>query len=403
MNKIKKLIKTNSEYESALTRIENLMTMRRTSDLNDELELLSALVELYEEENHPILPPDPIDAIKFRMEQAGLSPKDLVPLIGSRAKVSEILSGKRPLTLSIIRTLHAKLGIPADALLREPIAPTSDKGVPDPTKFPWDDIVARKWLLPFFQGSAAEAFKNCAELARHLLRNLQKQDVQVAMFRRNIRGARFDPYALLAWTAHITNVAKDNIPSIRYTPERFDDAFMRGLISLSFLEEGPRLAQTFLAKCGILLVTELHLPKTHLDGAVTLLADGTPVIGLSLRHNRLDNFWFSLCHELAHLKLHLSKTSRDWFVDDLDAADSSKHEKEADEWAQSQLIPADAWEIIQGCATSDEVLLAAQQLRISPAIIAGRIRHENRNYKLFSNLVGHGELHKHFNTHSVVH
>jgi len=393
MIKIKSLIKTDADYKTALARIEHLMTLQRSAELDDELELLSALVELYEDQNHPVLPPDPIDAIKFRMEQAGLTPKDLVPLMGSRGKVSEILSGKRPLTLSLIRTLHEKLAIPAAVLLCERTLPSSEKDIPKPSKFPWEDIVERKWLSPMFRGTVEEARKNCAALSRYLLRNLQKRDVQVAMFRRNVRGARFDPYALLAWTANLVNVAKDNPPPVQYRTNLIDDAFMRRLVSLSFLEEGPRLAKAFLQKNGIVLTIEPHLPKTHLDGAATLLDDGTPVIGLSLRHNRIDNFWFCLFHELAHLKLHLNRTDRDWYVDDLDAADTSKHEQEADSWAQDKLIPPAQWSKVQHCASPVEVQHAAQELQISPAIIAGRIRYQRKNYKLFSNLVGQGELH----------
>jgi len=313
--------------------------------------------------------------------------------MGSRAKVSEILGGKRPLTLSIIRTLHEKLGIPAAVLLRERTPSSLEKDVADPDKFPWEEIVNRNWLSPIFHGTVREARNNCVELSRYLLRNLQREEIQeVTLFRRNVRGARFDPYALLAWTSHIINLAKDTPTSVEYRQSRIDDAFVRRLVSFSFLREGPRLAKEFLLKNGIVLVIERHLPKTHVDGAATTLDNGTPVIGLSLRHNRLDNFWFCLFHELAHLKLHLTHTPRDLFVDDLDAADSSKPEKEADAWAQNKLLPPTQWAKVQNCLTASDVQFAAQELQISPAIIAGRIRYEKKNYKLFSNLVGQGEL-----------
>lgn len=149
-------------------------------------------------------------------------------------------------------------------------------------------------------------------------------------------------------------------------------------------------------KNGIILIIERHLSKTHVDGAATTLENARPVIGLSLRHNRVDNFWFCLFHELAHIKLHLSHSARDLFVDDLDAADSSKPEKEADTWAQNKLIPLAQWAKVQNCSTASDVQLAAQELQISPAIIAGRIRYEKKNYKLFSNLIGQGELHNQF-------
>ncbi len=86
----------------------------------DELELLSALVELYEDEHYPISLPDPVSAIQFRIEQLGFTPKNLIPFIGSRSRVSEILNHKRPLTLRMMRAIHKGLGISAEILLQEP-------------------------------------------------------------------------------------------------------------------------------------------------------------------------------------------------------------------------------------------------------------------------------------------
>jgi HTH-type transcriptional regulator/antitoxin HigA len=116
---VAKLIKTHREYRLALRRVEQLMDARPGTAEGDELELLAALVEIYEEKHAPVPPPDPIEAIRFRMEQEDLRPLDLVPLLGSRSRVSEVLNGKRPLTLTMIRRLHRVLGIPADVLLAE--------------------------------------------------------------------------------------------------------------------------------------------------------------------------------------------------------------------------------------------------------------------------------------------
>ena len=112
-------IRTQDDYQAALARIDALMDAEPDTEEGDELEVLSALVEIYEDEWFPIDLPDPLTAIRFRMEQQGLSQSDLAPLFGSRAKVSEVLSGKRPLTLRMIRALHERLGIPAEALIRE--------------------------------------------------------------------------------------------------------------------------------------------------------------------------------------------------------------------------------------------------------------------------------------------
>jgi HTH-type transcriptional regulator/antitoxin HigA len=114
-----KLIKNERDYRRALKRAGELMDARPGTSQGDELELLAALVELYEDQHAPLPPPDPIEAIRFRMEQAGMEPKDLVPYLGSRSRVSEVLNRRRPLTLQMIRRLHQGLGIPAVALLGE--------------------------------------------------------------------------------------------------------------------------------------------------------------------------------------------------------------------------------------------------------------------------------------------
>ena len=103
-----------------MTRISELMGAEPGGPEGDELDILADLVERYEDKHAPIGHPSPVAAIEFRMEQAGLRPRDLVPFIGSRAKVSEVLSGKRAITVPMARTLHEHLGIPADVLLREP-------------------------------------------------------------------------------------------------------------------------------------------------------------------------------------------------------------------------------------------------------------------------------------------
>ena len=112
-----KVIKTRSDYAAALARIAKLMDARPNTPQGDELELLVLLVHDYEERVFPIDKPDPVTAIRFRMDQRGLEPKDLVPLLGSRSRVSEVLSGRRNLSIKMIRSLVVRLGIPAEVLL----------------------------------------------------------------------------------------------------------------------------------------------------------------------------------------------------------------------------------------------------------------------------------------------
>lgn len=113
------IIKTEKEYEEALKKLDNLLYAKENSSEAEKLEILSILVEDYENKYYKIEAPDPIEAINFRIEQLGLSRKDLEKSIGSRSKVSEILNKRRPLTLSMIRKLHKNLNIPADILIQE--------------------------------------------------------------------------------------------------------------------------------------------------------------------------------------------------------------------------------------------------------------------------------------------
>jgi HTH-type transcriptional regulator/antitoxin HigA len=112
-------IKTRADYKAALKTIGGLMDAKRNTPEGDRLDVLSTLVDAYEAENFPIEAPDPVEAIKFRMEQEGLARKDLEPMIGNRARVSEVLSGKRGLSLSMIRRLNTGLNIPAGVLIQE--------------------------------------------------------------------------------------------------------------------------------------------------------------------------------------------------------------------------------------------------------------------------------------------
>jgi HTH-type transcriptional regulator/antitoxin HigA len=111
-------IRTKADYKAALKTISTLLDAPEGSKEAGMLEVLSVLVEAYEEDHHPIAPPDPIEAIKFRMEQNGLTRRDLEPYLGSRARVSEVLNRKRPLSVEMIRRLNAGLGIPAEILIR---------------------------------------------------------------------------------------------------------------------------------------------------------------------------------------------------------------------------------------------------------------------------------------------
>lgn len=396
-----KPIRSEEDYDAALARIDSLMDATAGTDEVDELEVLATLVELYEAQHFPIDTPDPIEAIKFRMDQENLSARDLVPLIGSRAKVSEVLSGKRTLTLKMIRALHEHLQIPADVLLQQSGAALPE--TPDQldwSKFPVSKMAKLGWI------TTTDGIKDRAE---EVIRELIDQAggfgaIPRFLYRKNDgvrQNAKMDPYALKAWCYQLLAIArKAPLPTI-YKEGVITKKFARGLVQQSWSKEGPRLAKEYLGNAGIHLIYLPHLPRTYLDGAAIKLSDGTPVIGLTLRYDRLDNFWFCLCHELAHVALHMQGSSEDIFIDDLSLSDmhiedADNKEIEADRWAQEALIPASAWHKskILDDPTPLSVVEFAHELEINPAIIAGRIRKELNNYRLLTHYVGSGEVRK---------
>jgi HTH-type transcriptional regulator / antitoxin HigA len=122
-------IRTEEDYRAALTQIERLLDVKEGSPGEDRLEVLSILVEAWEDRHYPIDPPDPIAAIEFRMDQQGLTRKDLERYLGQRQRVADVLNRRRSLSLPMIRRLHEGLGIPAETLIREtPIAPYDSNG-----------------------------------------------------------------------------------------------------------------------------------------------------------------------------------------------------------------------------------------------------------------------------------
>ena len=115
-----KPIKTKADHRAALKEIETLMAAEHDSPKGERLDVLVTLVEAYENKHYRLDLPDPVEAIKFRMEQKGMTPKDLVPMIGRINRVYEVLTRRRPLTLTMIQRLHMDLGIPAESLIKQP-------------------------------------------------------------------------------------------------------------------------------------------------------------------------------------------------------------------------------------------------------------------------------------------
>ena len=369
----------------------------------EELDVLTDLVEHYEAKHVSMGYPSAVAAIEFRLEQAGLTQRDLVPFIGSRAKVSEVLSGKRRITMPIARALHEHFGIPAEVLLQEPGASLADPlaGI-EWERFPVKAMAKLGWI-PKVKNVESRA----EELIGDLIRRAGGRPVAcTALYRKNDyarANAKTDPYALKAWCWKVLADANEARPPVSYKSGTITLDFLAQLARLSWSDEGPRLAKEFLAKHGISLVAVRHLSRTYLDGAALKLADGTPVVGLTLRYDRIDGFWFCLLHELAHLGRHMDSDSDAVFVDDLTLRETeggrrNPKEAQADQWAEEALVPNALWKTSEARRnpTPMAVVSLSRALQVHPAIVAGKIRHEQKNYRLLSHFVGTGDVRRHF-------
>lgn len=385
-----KVINTSVEYEKSLVEAERLIALdpKPGSPESDRLELLTLLIEKYEKEHFKFALPDPIDAILFRMEEQGLLQRDLVPYIGSKSKVSEVLARKRPLTIQMIRALHDGLGIPAEVLLQKTNKEKNnicEMIEVDPQQFPIADMVSRGWIK-----SRQDAKQSAPQLIHDFFMPLGGRFPELAFCRRTSRSV--DLHSLIAWTARVLIRAKSECCPAPYQPGIVTKDFIAKVVKLSWSDHGPVLAREFLAKNGITLIIERHLPKTKLDGG-SMLGESGPVIGLTIRHDRIDSFWFTLAHELVHVSRHLGKTEV-IFIDDLDERIDDPLEKEADLIAEEILIPKRKWETSPAKLqrTPSAISELAQQLGIHPAIIAGRIRREENNYSILKDYVGYHKV-----------
>src|SRR4030042_2383014 len=234
-----RVIKNKIEYEETLLTLENLLDLDPAPGMpeNEELELLILLVQDYESRQYEFVPPDPIQAIKFRMEQQNLTSRDLIPYIGSRSRVSEILSGKRPLTLAMMRALSSGLGIPASVLIQEQ---EERKEVDmDWDRFPLKQMIAWGWIAPPKSRASSE------DILRPFFAAAGDAKPQAILCRSSthIRAARsMDDYALAAWSARVLAKAEASRSMVHYKPGILTDEFLRRVVRLSVSDEGPLLA-----------------------------------------------------------------------------------------------------------------------------------------------------------------
>jgi len=354
----------------------------------DRLELLTVLLEAYENTKFPVEAPDPIDAILFRMEEKGLKRADLVPYFGTSSRVSEVLGRKRPLTVQMIRALSLGLGLSADTLIGLATTESTErKGEIDWSKFPVREMAKRGWL----ESLATKSKTAVEDVVKSFIAEAGLQ-FGAASFRRTLAGEANSPttqYALYAWLARVIQKARSKKSTLGVFDKSILSAgFLRELAQLSWSDRGPLLAVEYLEKHGIAVVIEPHLKGTLLDGAALNDIDGTPIVGITLRHDRLDNFWFTLLHEVAHLWKHVGTDEA--FLDDLDTSSEDRREAEANRLAKEAFIPRMLWKRSDAfiAPSKESIDKLSRELKIHPSVIAGRLRRETGNYRVFGDLIG---------------
>jgi len=389
-----RVIKTDEQYQRYLAEVEKLAAQDPDPQSAEgaRLELLAKLVEDYEKARYPFAAPDPVDAILFRMEEQGLRQKDIADLLGGKNRASEILSRKRPLTLPMIRALHERLEIPASLLIREPEATYSTAAdLPDERNVPTDLMVNRGWTD---SEAGARALWKKLIIAPNGSPAFLKHTLTFG------RNPRTNLTNVWLWLGRVreTGESRTRVHG-RFQRSELTEDLIRYVARLSWMDDGPRLAIKFLEDRGIAVVVEPHLPKTHLDGAAMLSSRGTPIIGLTVREDRLDNFWFTLVHELVHAWKHLDPSRYRAIVDErIEQADSeSEHveiEREANVLTAEILIPRARWKRSRAFLrpSAEAIHALAKQLQVNPAVVAGRIRKERQDYSLFAKLVGYRQV-----------
>ena len=381
-----RIIKTEEQYELALGEVERLAAQDPDpgSTEGGRLELLAKLVEDYEKGRFKFRKPAPVEAILFRMEEQGLRQKDIAEILGGKNRASEILAGKRGLTLPMIRALHEKLGISPEVLIREPMSAYRAEESWNISDIPANLLMQRGWIGQ--EDSLAE-----------WLRRLIAPVGSPAFLKNTVTfgaTAKTNRTNVWLWLARVREVAESRTYlQGKYSKDALNFELIKYVARLSWMDKGPRNAKDFLEERGIAVVIEPFLPKTFLDGAAMLGHNSAPIIGLTLRENRLDNFWFTLIHELIHVWKHLDPTERRAIADEnIEKADETEAiEREANDLASEILIPQAIWRrsAARLKPTAQSIRALAHDLQIHPAIVAGRVRFERKNYSLFSGLVGY--------------
>ena len=371
-----------------------LEELREEADLYDRLR--AGQVTQFAAESLAALPDILIQARVAR----GLSQRELGDYLGLKEQQIQRYEAERYRSASLDRLVEVSDALGVQIAKRAELVgdPALRSVDPDAWQaFPLPEMYKRGWFEDF-GGSLAEARKAASELIPAFLRGGQARNAAPALHRKSVRASgQVHEAAITAWEARVRRLAERDAPTAPFSPERIDAAWLAALLALTLEPDGPARAVEHLRGIGIALVVERHLPSTLLDGAALATLDGYAIVAMTLRHDRLDNFWFTLFHELGHLKLHIGQGYASIF-DDTEAPAGSEIEAEADLFAQEALLSADKWALGVSRFTRNEqaVRTDAKRFGVGAAIIAGRVRREAHDYTLLRGLVGNGEVRRQF-------
>ena len=384
-----KPIRSTEDYETALAELHTLIDLDPAlgSDEDAKISVLSALIEDYESSTLPDYKSDPIESIKLRLEQLGLKDKDLVPYLGSASRVSEVLAGKRPSTVTMIKNLEEGLDISASLLVGSAAEKKHKRWSTKTIK-----IMARRGYF----GAENENLPVEKILSLGLLRNVFNPSLSLSpslLRQSNYRDiSNVDKFHMDAWSAKVISKGYEEIKSLNipsFNAAKVDTKTISELFKLSTGGDGVRNIIQQLKPLGIIVVIEPHLPNTKLDGA-TFFTGANPIIGITLRINRLDNFWFTLAHELSHVLLHHDSKDKA-YLDRLfgNTEELSRIEKSADELAGELLIPSSEWKLspLRYGSTPSLIKKFADKIGVHETIVAGRIRHDSNDWTIHGKVV----------------
>lgn len=326
----------------------------------------------------------------------GLSQKDLARKLGLREQAIQRWEQERYRSISLSNYQKVAQALAVRWRMEE-VAPLAEQwGLTyDVTRDDLMKVVRHARVRGWLAADEASDENAIATLVRYVGDHVTRYGTP-SLLRTGLRkNDRPENWLLLSWKAQVTRKAEVVIAEKRLRYRAIDVSWLVDLVRLSNLEDGPLRARDLLLEHGIVLIVEPQISGMSLDGA-SFLVDEIPVVAMTLLKDTLDNFWFTLLHEVAHVILHYRTGLAAGFFDDFDDVDFDEFEDEANKFAGNLLIPEEAW--VRAPAriskAADPIERFAAQLGINPAIVFGRIRKERNDYSIFSNRIGRGLVRK---------